>query len=367
MSLAPPTDDLTRTLQTYRAALLRRDAAAQALLVRSYQVVRRRLDSNIAALVEAIGEVQADGGIGDGVLARRLRSLSIQQLRGETYSDALNRVLARQRALLEQTAVEIQRLADMTGTRIEAAQVAMIDLGRAHANGLMEASLPPGIAFNRLPKEAIQELVGTLSDGSPLNDVLGRYGETAAVQIREALIAGVATGQNPRAIAFGLRKALGSSAVGLMRIMRNETLRAYRTASIESYKQNADVLSGWIWVSALQPRRTCAVCWAMHGTIHPLDEPFASHVQCRCSPVPRSKPWSAIFGREVDIPETRPEIANGADLFAALDESEQREVLGPGKYELYRSNHLQLVDLVARTQSPKWGDGLREKSLKELT
>lgn len=360
-----PRSEIEQTVQSFRAALLRRDAAAQATLVQSYGVVRRRLNSTIAALVEAIAEVQKDGGISDGVLARRLRTVNVQQLRGETYSDALSRVLVRQRALLQQTKEEIQRLATTMGVRIEAAQSAMIDLGLAHANGLMEASLPPGMAFNRLPKAAIQELVGTLSDGSPLNDVLGRYGEVAAASIREALIAGVAMGQNPRAVAFELRKALGMSAVGLARITRTETLRAYRLASLESYKANSDVLDGWVWIASVGPR-CCAVCVSMHGSVHPLTKPFVSHVCCRCSAAPRTKSWSQIFSRPVNIAETRMDIDSGEHIFARLDSATQLKILGRGKYNLYKAGQLQLSDLVAETYNPRWGQGLRERSLREV-
>jgi hypothetical protein len=134
-------------------------------------------------------------------------------------------------------------------------------------------------------------------------------------------------------------------------IARQESLRAYRGASFRRWQAD-DLVVGWWWSSA-QDRRTCAICWAKHGTEHSIDEPFASHVCCRCVPVPL-------------LAGDSPDVTPGTEAFAALDEDMQREILGPGKFDLYAAGDVTLDDLVAETYSARWGPGLRERSLAEL-
>lgn len=353
---------LDQTVQNFRTALLRRDAAPQVLLMRSYDLTLRRLTSNISALAEAIESVRRDGGISDGVLARKLRAVNVQQIRNETYSDALARVLTRQRQLLEQAAEEMQRLAVGTGVRLEAAQSAAIELGLLHSSELLAMALPPEMTFTRLPKGALQEITAALSPGSPVAEILARTGEKAATALHEALIAGVATGQGPRAIAAGMRQALGTQAFNLMTLTRTEVLRAYRSASLETYRANSDVVRKWRWTCA-RSVRTCGLCWAMDGQEFDLDEPFSSHPCCRCSPIPVTVSWKDLG---FDIPEPHVHLETGAEAFAQLTPEEQLKVLGPSKLRLYNAGQLTLRDLVASTQSAVWGPGRRERTLREV-
>ena len=55
---------------------------------------------------------------------------------------------------------------------------------------------PPGVTVTwaRLPREAVTDLVGFLQDGSPLRDLLDELGSEASRAVRDALVAGVATG-----------------------------------------------------------------------------------------------------------------------------------------------------------------------------
>jgi len=62
--------------------------------------------------------------------------------------------------------------------------------------------------------------------------------------VRDALIAGVGTGQNPRIIARQIRQALRGNLVRALRISRTETLRSYREASHRSYQANDDIMEG---------------------------------------------------------------------------------------------------------------------------
>jgi hypothetical protein len=78
--------------------------------------------------------------------------------------------------------------------------------------------------------------------------------------------------------------------------------------------------------------------------------------------VPRTASWEELgFG---GLPDTRPNIRTGEELFARLTPYEQSEVLGVSKYESYASGKIELRDLVEHTHHPRWGDGTREASLR---
>ncbi|MCK9628499.1 MAG: phage minor head protein [Bacteroidales bacterium] len=84
---------------------------------------------------------------------------------------------------------------------------------------------------------------------------------------------------------------------------------------------------------------------------------------CRCAMEPVTQSWESLGFK--GIPESVPARATGATRFAKLPPTSQRKILGPGKFDLYKSGKLKLSDLPVKTRSD-FGPGLRTKSLKEL-
>jgi len=260
-------------------------------------------------------------------------------------------------------------------------------------------------AWNRLPAEAMSNLVGTLQDGSPLKELLDQLPLDAGAAIAKALTNGVALGDGPRKIASAVRRSLGGNLVRALCISRTEVLRSYRTASIQSYRENEDVVDGWIWMASLSPR-TCAACLAMSGSFHPVSEEFGSHPNCRCSPVPHTRTLGEIAddaetGRRGDgesgrsaasgvsggkgegppgppilgggnaasefagVPETRAAVGvpDGKAWFAKQPADVQIRILGKAKYAAYKAGLISLGDLVGFKDSKKWGPERYEASL----
>lgn len=137
-----------------------------------------------------------------------------------------------------------------------------------------------------------------------------------------------------------------------MLIARTESLRAYRTAAIDSYAYNSQVVGWWRWVAAKDPR-TCPACLALDGTEHPLTEQFGSHPGCRCVAV------CVVKGREIDFGPT------GREWFSSQSESRQLAILGRAKFRLYTVGKITLDDLVHRVPS-KWGPTAGIKSIGQL-
>jgi len=179
----------------------------------------------------------------------------------------------------------------------------------------------------------------------------------------DALTRGLALGLGPEVIRRLIQQMMGMVLTRALRIARTEMLRAYREAARRNYQANSDVVKGWIWHSALN-ERTCAACWAMHGTVHRLEERLDDHVGGRCTAVPLTKTWAEL-GFE-GIPETTLPIERGVDVFQRLNPEMQQEILGAAKYAAWKDGKFGLEDLVGRKYDGRWGSMRYERSLKEL-
>lgn len=186
--------------------------------------------------------------------------------------------------LQEQIARELNRFARYAGNTITAEQKRAIRESAEFAHDLVQLSMPPipegvAIGFNRLPVKAIETMVGMNQPGSPLTKLLSKYAETGYQEAQDALIQGIALGQNPRKIAPILRAKLGTNLNKALTISRTEVMRANRETSQAIYAANSDVIKGWRWSSALDGR-TCPSCFSKHGSEHPLSERMATHPNC---------------------------------------------------------------------------------------
>lgn len=328
----------------FRRDLLAQEQAAARRLIEAYGQAWRRVQVEVDVLDQRI------------VTARR---------NGETVNAGWLYRKGRAEGLLEQIAVEIGRFATTAEGVIAGQQAHYAREAQQHVRHMILAGLDDtagvSVMLNAVPTRAIESLVGFMGDGSPLRKLLDELGPDAAKAAEAALIEGLATGQGARAIARQLRGALGGNLTRALTIARTETIRAYRESTWLGMQANANVLEGWIWLSAAN-RRTCAACWAMHGTFHKLSERMESHPNCRCSMMPKTKTWSALGFP--GVAETVQEVALGELLFDVLSEKEQRFILGPAKYEAYRRGALGLADLVGRQTSRLWGRAIYERSLK---
>jgi SPP1 gp7 family putative phage head morphogenesis protein len=321
-------------VQEFRRALLRRERGAAIKLVQAYGEAYERLSAQLDKLLKKIEAARAAG---------------------ETVDQAWLFREQRYFALISQVLREIGRFADITGSIItdqqrQAVKQAMMDSERLLLTA-MEAS-PEGISgeFNRLNKSATENLIGFLSDGSPLNTLLSRLAPEARQIVERGLINGVIQGRNPRAVAREIREGLNGNLTRALKIARTESIRSYREASHLTYQQNSEFLEGWYWLSALNSR-TCRACIALHGTFHSLGERMKSHIQCRCTQVP------GVKGAD-------PGIDKGSDWFAKRPASFQKEILdNEGEYEAYKSGRLKLEDFVGLRRSLQWGDSYQALSL----
>lgn len=253
---------------------------------------------------------------------------------------------------------------DLAKRKIEAASVRALIDGQTDARTLLASTVPSGLdVAPALPVEQLERMVLGTRPGTPLGTLLAGLGARAQAEAREKLIEGVALGLGTREIGRNLRTAFGGNGIRSLLVARTEVIRSYRDAALSTYRRNPEVIQGWYWIASLGPR-TCPVCIARHGSFHPLDEEFASHPSCRCSPAPATKSWADLGFPDLD--ETRIEPETGEEWFARQDPLTQKRILGPGKFRLYEDGELRLDDLVGEKVSPIWGKTLVERPLRDF-
>lgn len=229
-----------------------------------------------------------------------------------------------------------------------------------------------------LPKEALSDLVGFMSSGKPLHQMLIAISEGTAEAVSKALFNGLSLGKNPRLVAREAAQVTNLSLNRLMTITRTEMLRAYRESSRRAYvanefkstdnknnklhkglsgnlvqeEQTTGFIKGWIWHCALDSR-CCATCIAMHGTTHKPDEVLNGHPNCRCAMVPLTATWEELGFS--NIQENKLNITSGEEWFKQQSENFKLNTLGTAKYHLYNGNRVALKDFVEIKNNPIWG------------
>jgi SPP1 gp7 family putative phage head morphogenesis protein len=330
----------------FRAAVLRREAAAATALVRAWGASLRSLQreaEQLAAEIAAMGEPPTK-----------------EQLRR----------MARFRALLEQATEEMGRLIPFTDQTIRTSQLDAIELALDGTRRLVQAQLPFHDAmsarllvnWNRLPSEAFESLVGVLADGTPLNRLLAKMGTETATGVAQTLLDGLALGRNPRAVARAMTEQFGVGLTRALTISRTETLRAHRIATLSAFRANSTeaggVVVGYRRIAALDAR-TCPACLMNHGRLYSLDEKPDNHPNCRCAMV-----------AELSLPGvTLPPVAaegDGLRWFEQQGAVAQRRILGGPMYEAWQAGKVSPDQFWRADTHPEWGTSLVAASLKSV-
>jgi SPP1 gp7 family putative phage head morphogenesis protein len=314
---------------------------------RSYATVAARLAHHLTQLTALIDRATARGvEVRPGWLfaQARYRTLiaDLQQHTDQFLADTAATIATGQKEAVQDAFQDGRRLAKLA-------------LGPAPKDAI--AHVTDG--WNRLPAAALDTFIGRAQDGSALGDLLSELSPLAPRQVKDTLAFGVAAGKNPRVIAREVQQAAHIVPNRALVIARNEIVQAHRQAVDETWKATG-VVRSWRWRCA-RDARTCAACWAMDDTEHPVDEPLGSHPQCRCGRIPVTVSW-ADLGLP-GVPDRRPVLPSGPDAFAALSEADKLAVLGRARLDAYNNGEIGLSDMVQRTRSPRWGNGIRVKAL----
>lgn len=303
-------------------------------MVAAYRTLYENLRPEILALADAIAAIEEP----TAAQIRRLRQY---------------------KALMDELAKESAKFGSYLEVQINARALEALRRGDADTYQLIRTAAGGNktllASLVRVPVEAIQQLAGFLAkDGALYAAIKAGYGSLTD-RIADAIMRGVALGDNPKTIALYLNKQIGMGLTDAMRTMRTAQLWAYRSAAQANYVANSNVVTGWVWM-AREDSDVCAACLAMHGTKHDVEEILDGHYNCRCVPLPMTK-----LNPDPPIPEGR-----GEEYFNSLSEDKQREMLGAAKYEAWKEGRFEFSQLAVHKEDEVFGQMTVVPTNKEL-
>jgi hypothetical protein len=278
------TSKLQSTVSHYRTQLASNETKATTVLNQAHAHTVKVIQPHLDTLYQQIGDAQASG---EPVPPHFL------------YEQ--NR-LAATKAMISRN---INQYGALARTQVGQLVATGAQLGVKSSMTQLADSRPPGVNFSfGVPsKDAIENIVGATSEGSPLADLFAGFGEEAADEAAKALITGLTLGDNPREIAPLVEDALDISRQRALTIARTEMQRAYRDAAMETYRANDDVVGSWVWVADLSPR-TCFPAETMIETkygpiainqVHIGDEVLTHTGEYKPVAATSERPWIGRF------------------------------------------------------------------------
>jgi hypothetical protein len=339
---------VTRTVRKYRRELIERDHEAQKRFALQLREAHQALLRDLEAARQGV-ELARERGINENTF-RLQRALDMAQ----QAEDLLKQYAQNGTSYIAQQQREVSR------TAYQAARE-FIDTTNPPPPNFPNAS-----SFMTFPQEALEVITAATSSG-PVYELLNRYGADAAKAAGRVLTQAIVLGTHSDIVGRQLSTELAVPLWKGAQIARTEINRAYQESLRETWRENKHITPKWIWRSG-RTASTCAVCWAMDGTEHDVEEPMGSHPSCRCSMVPATVSWddlAAQFGIEMpDGDFDPPREPTGPEAFDQLPESDKWAVLGPSKYKAYSAGEIGLEDLIEERRSDDWGVSRSEGSLK---
>jgi SPP1 gp7 family putative phage head morphogenesis protein len=252
---------------------------------------------------------------------------------------------------------------------------------------LIEAVAPSTFAsYATLPESAVERMVGSLQDGSPLRSLTGKYGADSGRLMNRLLLEGVALGRSPLETARLMRDGLGISHSRAKTLVRTEQMRVFREVNRQRFIRSS-VVKGWKWFAVLD-RLSCPVCWSMHGKQFDKRQRMETHPNCRCVMLPVTKTFEELGIAGVNEPPApsgfaqqsrKGRLSNGFQftasdtlnrrgevLFDSLPTADKQRILGKTAYRAYESNLVKLSDFVQETNNPLWGRGKTTRPLSSI-
>ena len=233
------------------------------------------------------------------------------------------------------------------------------------------------LASGELTRQQVSSLVdGVLVQGSPVGDWWSRQAGDTLERFTDAMRLGIAEGETNAQLIRRIRGGTqnGEPVQGFMEItrrhaeslVRSATQAAASAAKDETYRQNADIIKGVMWVSTLDGRTTLG-CAARDGLLYtvgdhqPIDHdlpweggPGNRHWGCRSTSAPVTKSWRELGLNIDDLPPgTRASMDGQVPADTTFDgwlsrqpKAVQDDMLGPGRADLWRENKLGMRDLL---------------------
>lgn len=328
----PDPAGIDKIINEYRQAIAAKDVAALEDLGREWLVVEQRLQADIDALAAEIARRTANGEI-----------LAEQYLwKMQTY----------QRTLADMERY-INEYNGSAVSMIERYRKDAYTLGINYAEELTVAELNSIGVLNpyweRMNDRAINSALGALSEQSPwIQSLYLDYGDAAAA-FRGAVVNGIARGVGVGQLAKDMTDAVGMGANRAMMCAQTEMARAYRSGTVEQYRQSGVVE---YYVRLVKKETACLACLVLDGEKYQLEEDMQDHPRGYCDVIAKVK----------GVP--LPKWEKGEEWLKRQDEPTQRRIMGNTRYEMWKNGDAKLTDMVYKKDDPFWGKQPAIKPLK---
>ncbi len=258
-------------------------------------------------------------------------------------------------AFLRRVRIEMDDFANIIGDESGRLQTNAIPTG-TQAGENLAAQLSGSLAtviqtqWNRPAPEALETLINYV-DGDAFRHNVNGFTDDAASDVADTILAAVAQGKNPSAIArildnwFAIPFSWGDN------MTRTVQLYSYRAANHASFAANENLLNGWVWIASLDTR-TCMSCISQHGSVHKVTETLNDHHRGRCAPAPwvKGTNWPNL-------------IISGPNWFESQPEGVQQTMMGGAMYNAWKSGAMAWSDMSQPYHDDVYGEMLREASV----
>lgn len=291
-------------------------------------------------------------------LEKRIRDLTQyiieEQEAGHTVNISYIYARERYRTMMEeaQQAVLMYNLA--ASDIISGAEADAVDIGIRNAQELVDMAEPTNPMWTRINKRETRIMTGMLSDKSPLNKLLAESWPQTEQGIKDALLAGIGTGQGADWIARQMIKAVNITPQRAMLIARTEVNRAYRQANLETMRTSRAVKG---YRRLCYKPTACFACLMLDGEYYDKMSDFSDHPNGKCSAVPVTRHYD---------PANEKDWIKGVDWFEEQDMKTQKALMGDGRYELWQENGIAPKDMVYIKENDLWGGSPTVYSLKDI-
>lgn len=340
------------TLEQFRKQLFLMDSAAQVAVVGAYEEVNRNLDGRIRELVSIMQKRKMSGSSIKQLLRYRL----VTRFRNNFWIPELYSYLSILSNYITMSQTKAVALAERAALEVVAA-------------GLPKGVTPEmlarmGIEWNRVPPQAMANIVASTQPSAPVGRIIQRLGQEVAEEVMFNLVQGIALGKGPRETAKLVTESAGMGLSKALTLSRTETMRAYREASRMQYAANPAMVKGYRRMSA-KDERVCIACLVLDGELYALDEPLQAHPNCRCTLIPETLTYEDLGLQDIPMPEPGD---NGREWFRKQPRNTQLQIMGNSETRLgaWERGDVTFGDMFQVTDHPVWGKSASVRPLRDM-
>ncbi len=220
----PKAPEVLRLARQFRADLVAGETKVTGEMVVAYRGIVERLRPQMSELTAKLAEDTAAGVLSSPILAGRREDV---------------------KRFLADAERELELYLRAAAQSIAARQSTLVALANNQAPELVRtAAKNPSLRWANLDVKHVENLVGLLRPGTPAYGLLEELVPTGVDRVRQAMVSGLAVGRTPEKIARDVQDVLGGNMGRFLTVARTEDMRAYRMATLENFRANADVVEG---------------------------------------------------------------------------------------------------------------------------